>query len=282
MTATVIPKRFYNGYRFADAGSITPAQDDKIALADASSSDVRSKQTLFTMLQTLRRIRTRERFLLRSDCTIDPSLVTDPHFAVLSTGTGAALTSQANDTQNRVGVIRATTGSTAAGAVYFSSALDFAIRLGAAKWYYEADVNITTLSTSAEGYYLLCGMFRTDLLQIVCFSYDERGTFGTGQTYWQTVTSAAGTATVNANHTQVTVAAATWYRLGIEINAAANEVKFYIDGVLKATHTTNIPTASGGQMGIAILFAKTVGSTARTLDIDTQLAMAEFSSARGS
>jgi len=42
--------------------------------------------------------------------------------------------------------------------------------------------------------------------------------------------------------TGITAAAETWYKLEVETNAAGTISTFFIDGVLVATHTTNIPT----------------------------------------
>lgn len=65
--------------------------------------------------------------------------------------------------------------------------------------------------------------------------------------------------------TSVAVSASTWYTLRMEINAAATQVDFYINNTLVKSETTNIPTVATGLMH---QIYKTVGTTARTADVD--------------
>lgn len=64
-----------------------------------------------------------------------------------------------------------------------------------------------------------------------------------------------------AADTGVAVAANTTYRLLVDVNAAGTSVDFYIDGVLVATITTNIPTASGRETGFVIQCLRSAGTT---------------------
>ncbi len=68
------------------------------------------------------------------------------------------------------------------------------------------------------------------------FEYD----YSKNATNWRTITK--NTSTESPNDTNVPVVANTWYRLEIVKNASGN-YEFYIDGTLKQTHTTNLPTA---------------------------------------
>jgi hypothetical protein len=92
------------------------------------------------------------------------------------------------------------------------------------------------------------------------FEYD-RATYGVN---WQAVTVKAST--VTRTDTGVAVAAA-WVRLRI---VATNDtsVEFYINEVLVATNTTNIPNASANAFGIGLQKVKTAGTTARVSFID--------------
>jgi hypothetical protein len=72
---------------------------------------------------------------------------------------------------------------------------------------------------------------------------------------WHCVTIAAGTNTSTDSGVAVVTSSSTttWsnsgdQRLRYEVNAAGSEVKFYINGTLVATHSTNIPTAALGPM----------------------------------
>jgi hypothetical protein len=68
--------------------------------------------------------------------------------------------------------------------------------------------------------------------------------------------------------TTIPVAAATPYDFRVEVNTAATSVEFYIDNVLVATHTANIPSGVARQTGAGSALFKTIGTTARTVTID--------------
>jgi hypothetical protein len=65
----------------------------------------------------------------------------------------------------------------------------------------------------------------------------------------------------------VAVTAGTFNKLRIEVNGAGTEAKFYIDGTLVATHTTNMP-GSTDRLGVGVNMRKTVGNTARQIRND--------------
>jgi hypothetical protein len=68
-------------------------------------------------------------------------------------------------------------------------------------------------------------------------------------------------ATETATSTGVAVAVNTWYKLRIEVNAAATEARFYIDGALVRTETANIPSgANARSTSIGAGFIKTTGA----------------------
>lgn len=80
--------------------------------------------------------------------------------------------------------------------------------------------------------------------------------------FWRCVT-AAGTSTQTVT-TVSAVAASTRYRL--RIVCSASDVKFYIDGTLVATHTTNLPTAGQGlaaALHVTTIAANGVGNTTK-------------------
>jgi hypothetical protein len=202
-----------------------------------------------------------------------------------NSGTSAASSAQATTAANRPGLLRATTGTTATGRTAVSSA-GSVVRLGGGAWSFEMDVNVTTLSNSTERFQLVIGFFdgttAANQTDGAYFLYDE-GAVSTGSTaaaYWQTVTTSNSARTFNTGLTQTTVNAAQWYRLRIEVNAAANSIGFYIDNVLVATHTANIPTASGRETGFGYLLIKSVGTTARTVDFDYMSVESVFTSNR--
>ncbi|MBL7487086.1 ubiquitin-activating E1 FCCH domain-containing protein [Frankia sp. AgW1.1] len=84
-----------------------------------------------------------------------------------------------------------------------------------------------------------------------------------GSTFWRTVTGDGANATVNT--ASVAVAADTAYTIAIEFNSANTAVRFWINGTLVATHTTNIPSGSTALGYIARL--RTLSSSARAIRV---------------
>lgn len=63
-------------------------------------------------------------------------------------------------------------------------------------------------------------------------------------------------------------AAATWYILRIEVNAAATSVTFTINGANSQSNATNIPTGAGRETGIGASILKSAGTTNRQVYLD--------------
>lgn len=195
--------------------------------------------------------------------------VAAPFTVTSSTGSTAV---QALDTNNRPGVARMTTAGSATGRT--SPGIGVAsVSVGQGAIVYEAAVNPTLLSTSAERYQLVIGLFDTQTaanqVDGAYFLYDEGGvsTGSAASANWQQVTVSNSTRTFTT--TSTAVAQATWTTLRIEINAAGNLVTFYINGTATGTtHNANIPTGTARATGMGILLIKSVGTTARTVDID--------------
>ena len=89
------------------------------------------------------------------------------------------------------------------------------------------------------------GMFSADpmgaadpTLHLAAFRYD---TAADGTAFWRCVTE-DGT-TINVTTTTIAIAIDTVYNLRIDARNSAS-IKFYINGVLAATHTTNLPTST--------------------------------------
>ena len=196
------------------------------------------------------------------------------------TGTGSNLTQPLG---GRIGVVRSTTGTTATGRSAVSTAANVFV-LGNGTWVYETPVNVTTLSTSVEGFAFLSGFIdvtnAVNQVDGVYFLYDERGssTGSTASANWQCVTSSNSVRTFTT--TTTAVGANSWVVLRIEINAAASSVVFKIDNVTVATHTTNIPTGTGRETGFGWLIMKSVGTTARTVDLDYISVVSALTTAR--
>lgn len=189
----------------------------------------------------------------------------------LNGGTGAVSTTASliiNRT-NQQGVVQHNTGSTATGFSGWSYGAGLFIGRGTIS--IETYITVNTLSTSLERFFTVFGYGTpsnwASMTNAIFMTYDEGGGvyFANASPNWKCYTRAGGVTTVTIS--SVPVVAQQWYKLRIEINAAGTSVGFYVDNVLIATHTTNIP-ASNINMALISLMVKTVGTTARTAQSD--------------
>lgn len=260
--------------------AITPAIDDTFRARDTSNSNADITFSIRDMFLERGEVRMRYGFEFFTDfINLVSTTGTDGSLAATNSGTGAAVTQQGSDTQNIVGVARSSTGTTATGRSAISTSTNI-IRLGGGVWFFEKYVNITTLSTITERFQNAIGFIDTltaaNQVDGVYFLYDEGGvsTGSAASPNWQIVTASNSTRTFTT--TATAVAAATWVRLTIIINAAGTSVTFYINGTSVGTHATTIPTASGRAVGIGALLIKSIGTTARTVDYDYAVALADY------
>lgn len=177
------------------------------------------------------------------------------------------------------GVANFSTGTTATGRAG-QRGYPAAIRFSGGAWVYEAAIRLTTLSDATNTYSSWAGFGDQISAEPVDGAY-FRYTHSVNSGEFECVTSSNSTRT--AVDTGVTVAAGTWYRLRIEVNAAGTSVQCYVDGTAATggANTTNIPTAAGREtstMPFAVL--KSVGTTARTFNIDYVKYVAELTTAR--
>ena len=201
-----------------------------------------------------------------------------------NTGTGAVSSLQALATTNRIGVTRSTSGTTATGRATFTCSPVTMIAGGAGTLIFEAAVNVTTLSTSTERYQFVIGFSDTltavGQVDAIAFVYDEGGVVtGCGASAnWQRMTASNSTRTCTASSTAVS--AGSWTRLRIVCNAGGTSCEWFVNGTSIGTNTTNIPTGTARVFGLGSMWLKSVGTTARTLDLDYMLAVLDFTTAR--
>lgn len=143
-------------------------------------------------------------------------------------------------------------------------------RFGTGKYVEESKIYIPALSTPAQRFFDYFG-FSSSSNNLNSFGafllYDEGAawSFGVGNTAsinWKAITvdGVGRTQTIS----NIEVLPATWYTLKIEVNEAGNEIKFFVNNVLFATHTTNIYTAAG--LHLRLTHQKTIGTLPRTLE----------------
>lgn len=186
------------------------------------------------------------------------------NYTALLVGTGAATTFTIASTTTRFGIASSTTGTTATGRAGLGSAAVTQVVFGQGFCQCETAIRIPILSTVTETFIVQAGW--SDSLTAASVDSVEFQYTNAPSATWNCVTRSNSVETrtaVGAN-----VAANTWYILKIEVNAAGTEVKFYIDDVLVATHTTNIPTGTARATGALVQIRKTLGATARTLEHD--------------
>ncbi len=201
----------------------------------------------------------------------------DPAYTVFFSGTGAGVVVGALPSvraTNQQGFIQPATGSTLTGyaGVYGTTTGNNFMALGGGVVSFITSTLIPTLSTSLERYRITLGFGTSAINQSdptgIFFTYDEGGTQnGTSASpNWQCVTSVSSVRTLTL--TSVPASTTAWQKFGIEINATGTSVEFYIDNVLVATHTTNIPTGISQLITPKIQIAKSVGTTSRTFFAD--------------
>jgi hypothetical protein len=152
-----------------------------------------------------------------------------------------------NQTANQIGIAHYQTGTTTTGwALHITeqNANAQQFQFGGGTWMYESYIEVDTLSDATNRFRFISGFGNVANSGAetngAFFTYDEGGVSnGTiASPNWQCVTTVGAVRTLTTTSVAVTT---TWTKLRIIVNADATEVKFYIDGILVATHTANIP-----------------------------------------
>lgn len=183
-------------------------------------------------------------------------------------GTGAAVNDSAADNADQVGMVQVETGTTTTGRAAVISGAS-AIRSSAGRHRLRWDLRLGNLSDGTETYTIRAGFIDSASGESTdgCFF---RYTHSVNSGRWEAVTRSNGTETGSATDTGI-AASTSWVVLEIEINTDSTSVKFYINGTLVATNTTNIPGnggASGREFGIGTALIKSAGTTNRLMLVD--------------
>jgi hypothetical protein len=178
-----------------------------------------------------------------------------------------------NQTANQIGIAHYQTGTLATGwAMHITeqSANGQQFQFGGGNWMYETYIEVDTLSDATNRFRFVSGFGNVASSGTetngAFFTYDEGGVSnGTiASPNWQCVTTVGAVRTLTTTSVAVTT---TWTKLRIIVNADATEVKFYIDGILVATHTTNIPVLPN-RFKVKQMIAKTLGTGNRFVYCD--------------
>ncbi len=190
------------------------------------------------------------------------------HFVKTNSGTGAYVGATSMAGQNlRPGIAQFQTGTTTTG--YAALLLDNVslgnFQFGAGVYTYETDIRLEDLSDGTETYTIYIGFIDKNTTlptDGAYFKYTDVGG-GSATPNWYMSCSAASTRT--ETDTGTAVAADTWIRLKIVVNADASSVEFFINGVSAGTVTTNIPTA---YTDAGMIIIKSAGTTNRKMYSD--------------
>lgn len=169
-------------------------------------------------------------------------------FLAFSSGTGASVQCIVPSTDKEVGLVQLQPGTTTTG---YASVYNRALGTGgtsctykpvtAAQTLVDMKVSIPTLSTGVDTFVTLAGLFdQISFLDGIYFSHDANS-----DSHWiANVKSSVGAHTTSVT-TAISVVAAQFYRLVVIKRAGADIADFYIDGVLVATISADVPTTIG-------------------------------------
>jgi hypothetical protein len=168
---------------------------------------------------------------------------------------------------SRCGVVRASTGTTASanqrGAAHTGAPGTVPpIMLGGA--FYEFAFSASPALSLFDG--TLTGGYILGLATGVAGANDGCHFRSDNGGNWVAVTREGGVET--ATDTTIPVALNTYRNFRIQIEADRSAVRFYIDGVLRATHTTNIPSTTRGISHVVSCNRVSSTGTACALDVD--------------
>jgi hypothetical protein len=178
-----------------------------------------------------------------------------------------------NQTANQIGIAHYQTGTATTGwAMHITeqSANAQQFQFGGGTWMYESYIEVDILSDATNRFRFISGFGNVASSGTetngAFFTYDEGGVSnGTiASPNWQCVTTVGAVRTLTTTSVAVTT---TWTKLRIIVNADATEVKFYIDGTLVATHTTNIPVLPN-RLKVKQMIAKLLGTGNRFVYCD--------------
>ena len=214
-------------------------------------------------------------FGFHTDFLSTASASTDPYFGQTDTGGDEAFTDIAA-TASHPGVWGLATGTGTTNHARLNTELDGLIfgngRIRFGAWI----LTPGNLSDATNRYEMYVGIFDTvppaNAQEGIFIHY--RDNINSGK--WEADVENGGSGTVA--DTGITVATSSWYYLEMEINAAGDNVKFYIDGVLKVTTASGPANDGTAEARIGIL--KSAGTTSRRMDVDAAYLVGDLTVAR--
>lgn len=186
-----------------------------------------------------------------------------------TSGTGSARTTASafSAAENTVGMVVCATGTTTTGRAANYDGDESLWFANGWTWMLETRACVETLADATNDYAVYLGFCDNNATagepnDGAYFKY-VRSVTGT---FWVATTANNGTRT--ATTTAVAPSNLVMQVFRIDVNEAGDSVEFRIDGTLVATHTSNIPTASGRSTGIGQKIQKSAGTTSRNMYVD--------------
>lgn len=184
--------------------------------------------------------------------------------AQAGTGAASALVGTDVDTASRAcGVVQLTTGTTATGRAALSQGLTAFVLANLSSSSVEMRAKVPALTTPSESFYVDLGWCNTTAAgeQVNGLYFFYTGSLGD---QWRAVVASASVRTYLS--TSVSVSTASYQKFRVDTTNNSNTASFYIDDVLVATASSNIPRLA--QLGLSFRITKNVGLTARTFRVD--------------
>jgi hypothetical protein len=189
-------------------------------------------------------------------------LVAATKFTSLNNGTGAAIADTPSPNNTIIGLETYSTGTTTTGRSGRGFS-DFDQFLGVNRFITQANFNAPVLSDVTETYAIKLGLYQSlntaGGTDYVGFRYEYNVNGGRFQGE-----SAAASVAATPLDTGIALNTADYFTLLLDINAAANRVRFKVNGAHVGQIVTNIPTAVALRFGFFIL--KSAGTTARLIN----------------
>lgn len=182
-----------------------------------------------------------------------------------ASGTGATTQPAAGTTTNH-GVVGLTVTATATPDNVRVRSGGTPLVASGGKIFYESIVKVTTLEDGTNRFSQRIGFGNNSTSDQTNGIYFEADLATHGDTKWRAVTANNGTR--KKTDTGVTATAGAYQHYRIKTNAAGTSVQFFIDDVLVATNTENIPNTVGREFDPLFQVIKTLGSATREIVVD--------------
>jgi hypothetical protein len=215
------------------------------------------------------------RFYAFTDC-LSAQNTSDWLFAVL--GAGAAHSSVDYPDQNSIGALTSALGTVVGNRTAITSPTLNSLQLGQGVAKFVTRLRLNTLSTPTDSWTLRMGFINRlsgESVDGVLFRYTDAANGGRFEAVTLNLT------TQTAVDTGIIAALNTTYKFVIDVNAQGTVAVFRINGAIVATISTNIPTASGREVGYGLLALRTAGiAPITTYTVDYVLADVTFTTPR--